>query len=188
MQSLTGFWVLNTAKSSSQKPLLVALGKADWQIKIIDDADENFLLGHCVDKKGVHVLHKEVLIFLRASILRLVSWIYPVNRIEYQHSIRADGKPVFHPDDQKQLGDCDTVASWDQKTQSFVIRWYLKKPAGLLISSHTIDEEGSLKVTLTFTNPSRETCKVYKCYDRHELSAQQIQKLRDLDPLLTLTF
>lgn len=186
MQSLSGFWVLNHAKSSSQKPLLLALGKAEWQIKIIDDADEHFLLGHCLDQKGVHVVHKEVSIFLRANILKLVSWIYPINRIEYEHTVRADGKRVFHPSDQKQLGDCDTVAVWDKKTQAFVIRWFLTKPAGLLVSSHSIDEDGSLRVTLTFTNAARETCQVYKCYDKHELDARQIQKLRDLDPLLTL--
>ncbi len=188
MQSLTGVWTLNQKKSSSQRPLLQALGKPDWQINIIDDADETFILGHCLDKQGVHVVYKKVDIFLRASILKLISWVYPINRIEYEHTIRGDKVRVFHKADQKQLGDCYTLAYWDSDTQSFVIRWFLKDAGGILVSSHTIDDEGNLRVTMTFTNVKGQTCTVFKCYERREMTKAQMDTLCNIDRSLKLTF
>ena len=171
MTSFTGLWELNNAECVGQKALLTAMGRAAWQIRVIENAKETFRLMHYsrVDPSGkkVHFFKKNVHIYLDSGFLKIISALIriPFNQITYECEMIADTKKVQHPDDAKQFGECSSVTSWVEKDgrSKFVIRWYLKQ--GLLKVHHVV-KQNKLFAYLSFTDRAGKETTSMKVYDK----------------------
>ena len=108
--SLTAKWILNVGKSTSQKALLIAMGRPPWQRYVIDKAGEDFNLKHFKKKtdsgRDIHFFQKNVKIYLDSIVLKLLSTIFneDTDKVIYSHQLTANGKSVEHKDDEKQFG------------------------------------------------------------------------------------
>jgi hypothetical protein len=164
----TGNWVIDHAKSDSQKPLLEAMKKPSWQIYVINDADEDFELLHfeqVVNSKKTHCFTKNVRMFLNSSVLSVLSAIVNIhfNEIKYNHSFEANGAKVHHLDDKKGFGECDSITTYNSSNNTFTIRWQLK--TGLLIAVHSLPTDDQFRIDMTMKRaggvPDVQVCKVY---------------------------
>ena len=163
----SGEWRVDNVKSTSQQALLRAMGKPSWQINLVDRASERFVLTHTtdiVDGKRIHIFHKDVLIYLDSVILAMLSVLIPVNEVKYAHTFRADGLKQHHAEDAKGFGECDSLATWDAKTKSLTIRWFLAN--GILKAVHDLTSENEFRMHNEFTNARGETFRATKYYRR----------------------
>ncbi len=175
--SLTGNWKLNLAKSTSQKELLVAMGKPSWVIRYIDQAEEDFVLFHFCknhDGKPVHYFEKFVKIYLNSTLLQIVSALFDLeyDKVSYSHKLVANNKEKHHEDDEKRFGKCISRTTWEPmgNRQCFVIRWYLN--VGLLKSTHWVNDQDELNMEMELTSGDKVT-KATKVFDRVPLSEKQ---------------
>jgi len=167
--SFTGHWKLDHELSQSKKDLMRAMGRPDWQINLVDTADEDFCLLHfCrhLPKGDLHYFDKRVEIYINHGVINFLSAVVPFmefDRVRYSHELMANGKIVHHEDDEKRFGPCESVTTWDNDEQSFAIRWYIRK--GILRVNHRVDGD-LLRVNMKFTDKDSgaETLadKVYK--------------------------
>jgi hypothetical protein len=168
----SGEWRVDNAQSTSQQSLLRAMGKPSWQIGLVDKASETFVLRHStgnVNGKIVHTFEKDVLIYLDSVVLAMLSFIIPVNQVKYQHTFHADGHKQHHADDAKGFGECESLTTWDAKTQTFTIRWFLHN--GILKAIHDLPSDTVLRMRNEFTNARGETFHATKVYVRSKAKA-----------------
>jgi hypothetical protein len=184
--SFTGVWELNRDLTTTQVPLLKLMGRPDWQISVIDKAQERFRLLHY--SKGVHYIHKNVHIHLDSKVLDWVSklsfGLLPFNQVTYNHWLIANNKLKSHPDDEKHFGPCESQTSFEPG--KITIRWRLKR--GLLHVEHRVNAADQLEVTLVFTDGStNQHARAVKIYDRRPLTAKDelfIQSQKEHLPFL----
>jgi hypothetical protein len=183
----TGMWVLDlelteqirAAKGYNTKAdLLRQMGRNQFEISVIDKANERFRLIHMRkpgEKHVVHMFDKKVRIFLDSRLLKSVAAvtnliggvIKPVDQVHY-HDILHNAGIQKHAPDQKRFGECTTLSTFDEDTQTFVIRWNLSQ--GLLKVSHIVSPQDKLEVVMDFYGsrdpqtelPLARSIKVYK--------------------------
>ena len=183
MQSFTGLWILNNNECKNQTKLLSAMGRAAWQTKLVNKADETFRLLHFTKSRenGVssQFFNKNVHIYLDNSVLSVISKILriPFNEIVYECDMHANSKTVHHLDDAKQFGDCTSKTSWSNKDDKsmFTIRWYLNN--GVLKVRHTI-EQNKLVVILCFTDRNMVETKSRKVYNRQPFRPEDLEFIK----------
>ncbi len=162
----TGNWVLDHALSSSQKPLLEAMGKPAWQIWVVNDADEDFELKHFLNSKNAHCFTKNVRMFLNSTFLSVVSALttIPFTEIKYDHTFEANGTKVHYKNDKKEFGECDSITTYSVANNTFTIRWQLK--CGLLIAVHSLPTPTQFRIEMVLKRPVLPDVKVCKVYNR----------------------
>lgn len=164
----SGKWQIDHALSSSQKPLLEAMGRAKWQIYVIDGADEDFELIYeekVKNEKKVHTFTKNVRVFLNSSVLTIMSKVFPIpfNEIKYNHTF-VHGTKVHYKDDIKGFGECDSVTTYNAEHNTFTIRWYLN--CGLLTAFHSLEKPNQFRIDMKLECRDRPDIVVYKVYRR----------------------
>jgi len=191
-KSLTGEWKLNKSKCTPQKDVLKLMGRKNWEISVIDKADENFGILHfekkIEDGKSIHYFEKFVTIYLDSSVLKFLAAIFPIDidRVKYSHKLIANNKEKQHENDEKQFGPCSSRTTWEKNHdghEGFTIRWYLPK-RGILKVFHFINENNELQVELEMTtnkNGHNETSKAIKIYEKQETPKERIAYLNTLD-------
>jgi hypothetical protein len=184
MEGFTGRWKLNNKKCLSQNNVMKAMGRPQWQIKIIDRASEDFRLLHFTKSNDtgekIHIFQKNVKIFLDLYILKGLSFLFnvPYNKIEYSHVLVANGKDVQHPDDNKKLGACSSRTTWLAEEKVFVIRWYLSN--GLLKVRHSL-KNAEFRAELHFTDKNGKVSISTKVYDRIPFTEEDISYMKSHD-------
>lgn len=187
-KSLTGYWVLDLSKTSSQKEFLKALGRKPWEISVIDKANENFGLFHFVKKvetTDLHFFEKFVLIYLDSVVLRTLTKMsnavsnaihtdaIEFDKVKYSHRLTANRKEVTHDDDEKRFGPCSSVTSWDSQIvdnksrDGFTIRWRIPGK-GLLTVFHFVNDLDELQVEMKLVHPSGSVHTTRKIYRRSQ--------------------
>lgn len=167
--NFSGKWLINHDLSSEQKPLLKAMGRADWQISVIDKAQEDFELIHEVQEKNgkmYNVFTKNVRMFLNSSFLTIISKLIqiPFTEIKYNHTF-TENKKTHYQNDEKGFGECESIVTYNPTKNVFTIRWLLK--CGILICNHSLPDNDTFRIDMTLkqdTN-SKDLC-VHKVYKR----------------------
>lgn len=160
MQSISGRWVLHHEACDSQKPLMRAMGRPEWQIHLVDGAQEVFLLLLC---SGGDVV-KKVHIYLQSRLLQALKHTLRMDytEVHYDHTLTADGGVELHQDDEKRFGECTSTTVLDGST--LTITWCTKH--GDLRVDHRLNEQGLLEARMTFTN--RQTGKAVTATKRYK--------------------
>jgi hypothetical protein len=160
----TDTWILQpTNKKDSQQDLLKAMGRKQWQINLIDKADEIFKVKIDTNAKGETIIHKEVTIYLNHGLAKLCKVLrLPFHKVEYGHTLIADGEIMCHPDDDKDFGPCTSRTFW--KKSRFTIQWYLKRGI-ILVVKHSINADDTLIVELSIKGTKIKAIKRYKRLD-----------------------
>jgi hypothetical protein len=179
MADLTGFWVLNNELSSEQNRFMAALGRPIWERKAIDKADEDFILFHHKLEKGdkvIHCLDKDVTIYLKATIIKLLSLFIEYDKVHYNHIFVANNKPVLLKDDEKHLGDCTAALTWNSSRNGFMLVWKLKKHwPGTLSVFHRLRNHDQMEIEMSYkSDDGKHTGIVTKVYDRKPLTPTMI--------------
>lgn len=178
---ITGRWVLDRAKSTSQKDILRMMGRPDWQIKVIDQADEDFfvLQFRHVSAQGqvTHSMYKQVRIYLvDNNLLRGIGDFFQtmtgisLTAVEYKHHLIANAKAANFADDEKRFGPCSARTFLDNKTNQtgISIHWFLQtSPPVTLKVFHFINSDGNLQIDME-CNGSKAT----KIYNRVDLKPE----------------
>lgn len=164
-------------KSTSQVELLRLMGRKQWEISVIDKADEDFCLLHykkrLPDGKEIHYFDKFVVIYLASNALRVLASIVKLDfdKVRYTHKLVANNVEKKHADDEKRFGQCSSRTSWEQNHdgyQGFTIRWYIGR--GVLKVFHFVNHNGFLQVEMEMTTPAGKKASAVKIYERHELT------------------
>lgn len=170
MAGFSGNWIIDHKSSSSQKPLLIAMGKPKWQIGVVDGAEEDFEL-RCDIKtnqagKQYYVFTKNVRMFLNSTFLSIVSKLFsiPFNEIKYNHVFEANGKPFHYENDKKDFGICDAITTYNSTLNIFTIRWQLQY--GLLIATHSLPNVNQFRIDMILKRPNQLDVNVHKIYIR----------------------
>jgi hypothetical protein len=166
VENFNGKWVINHDLSTSQKPLLEAMGKPMWQIYVINDADEDFELIHTLNAKNVHCFTKNVRMFLNSKFLTVIATLItiPFNEFQYNHCFEANGLKVHYPNDKKDFGDCDAITTYNSTNNTFTIRWQLKY--GLLTAVHSLTDLNQFRIDMNLKRPKVPEINVSKVYNR----------------------
>jgi hypothetical protein len=166
VENFNGKWVINHDLSTSQKPLLEAMGKPMWQIYVINDADEDFELIHTLNAKNVHCFTKNVRMFLNSKFLTVIATLItiPFNEFQYNHCFEANGVKVHYPNDKKDFGDCDAITTYNSNNNTFTIRWQLKY--GLLTAVHSLTDLNQFRIDMNLKRPKVPEINVSKVYNR----------------------
>ena len=184
--SFTGLWKINHKYSSNQRTLLKAMDKPEWQIYVINEAQEMFRLVHYtrrVGDKDIHFFGKKVSIYLNSILLKALSMIplltVKFDQVNYNHNLIANNKSYHHEDDQKQFGECTSVTTWKdpekgEEQGSFVIKWYLKNNSRCMTVTHTITSDDRLKIHIHYGGSD-----TYKVYDRVSFTEEDKKNLRE---------
>ena len=127
---MTGYWFLNHADSDSQVPFLKAWGRRSIEQKVIDAADEFFLLFHCIvakpgDQTIMHCFSKHVRIELFDGILKKILSKVRSTSVHYQHDLKCNNKELKCPNDEKEFGDCFVKSHYHKKSNEFILMWFL---------------------------------------------------------------
>lgn len=169
MEAFAGSWVVNPKTTTSQEPLLKAMGKPAWQIYAINMVQEDFQLQHSKEDSPLrHIFHKHVKLSLADGILKQTIgrlFTLPFTEMEYDHTFIQNEKQKF-PDDLKGFGDCETFTSVNEEKRTFTIRWQLKTLNGLLIATHQLISDDEFLITMTFQKPKQPIVSVQKGYVR----------------------
>lgn len=162
----TGHWRLCRTPSLkvSQKDLMMAMSKPEWQANVVDEAEEDFILFHfhikSKDKKtgqikNIHIMEKDVTIFLQGHIKRITDMIpMASSKINYKAKSLICNVPdgqKFKADN-KGFGDGVVVPTYKQNDGEygdiFTLNWRINVSAkGGLPLFRTKAVKGVLKVT-----------------------------------------
>lgn len=185
---LTGHWKLQPQLSTTQTQVLQLMGRKQWEISVIDKAEEDFNLFHFKrfgqEGHAMHFFEKHVVLYLDSKVLRVLSALVrlEVDRVKYHHRLVANNVEVTHPDDEKRFGECKSRTTWERHHdghEGVTIRWFLRR--GVLKVFHFLNSEGRLQVELEMTTFEGQKAKCIKIYERLPFTAE-MQALLDKSP------
>jgi hypothetical protein len=185
MAKFSGVWILDHDATESQRSLLRAMGRPEWQILVIDDADERFELSVFRDPttSGV-VMDKNVTIQLQGMVKLAANTLHKLSgitvefdKVHYEHTLHADGSEAKHADDEKQFGPCTSKTTYqDHPTKVITVDWKLS--TGLLNVKHYIDANDRLHEVLCFSAPNQPSITASKIYRRDSTPCESLDAYR----------
>ncbi len=170
---LTGHWRLLKDRCTTQTDVLKLMGRAFWEISVIDKADEDFNLFHfkrqTKDGKDMHFFEKHVILSLDSKVLKILTSLVKIefDKVKYSHKLVANNAEVEHHDDEKRFGPCKSRTTWETDHsghEGFTIRWMIHR--GVLKVFHFINSDGHLQVEMEMRMPSGKSAKCIKIYER----------------------
>lgn len=163
MSKLNGSWRL--ISSTNHKELLKSLGRNSIELKFLSKTSEIFRINvnpnDTIDIEGI--------ISINSKALRL----FKKKGAYYKHNLLSKNQEQDHKNDEKEFGHCKSRTIYDNKNDTFTVKWYInnKKQTGVLTSVHKV-ENNQLIVLLTHNNQKYDKKK--KCTINNETRCSKV--------------
>lgn len=187
--SFTGEWILDQKQSDSQCKVLKAMGRPQWQSKIIDKTSEVFRIVALRKRQNCQYVYQTLIdadIELQGNIINWLSVIYDLRHVHFVHEMQSNGTPQDHENDEKGFGPCRSITTWYQehpeyKTRGFNINWIFQNGDHLDVY-HTLENRNKLKLLWKYQKQTgrQQVWRATKYYNRVQANIKLTQTFKNI--------